>query len=145
MLDYHGCDHVWAGVVSRISTEVDQAFGRWSVRLFRMWHYEPERHLDHYLDETDSVAKQHIQQKKSWGFFSPNPLKLALIQIISLLLVTCLIFFILEVKLPEQILNVEKSKEKWAAVGVGIAVVFALMSKVESIVKMVGYSSDLFS
>uniref|UniRef100_H2XTJ4 KAP NTPase domain-containing protein n=1 Tax=Ciona intestinalis TaxID=7719 RepID=H2XTJ4_CIOIN len=41
ILDYAGSDKLWAGVITHISTTIDEIFGKWAVKIFRTWHYKP--------------------------------------------------------------------------------------------------------
>ncbi|CAK8678317.1 unnamed protein product [Clavelina lepadiformis] len=74
ILDYAGSDKLWAGVITHITNTIDCIFGKWAVKIFRAWHYKPERHLDVYLDETsededDDGGKYHAE---SWECPSPR-------------------------------------------------------------------------
>ena len=45
---------MWAGVITHISKTLDKVFGKWSVRLFRIWYHDP-KHLDLFMDENAKI------------------------------------------------------------------------------------------
>nr|XP_002125032.1 NTPase KAP family P-loop domain-containing protein 1-like [Ciona intestinalis] len=57
ILDYAGSDKLWAGVITHISTTIDEIFGKWAVKIFRTWHYKPEIDLKPYLEPPKSYQK----------------------------------------------------------------------------------------
>jgi len=51
ILDYAGSDKLWAGVITHISSTLDEVFGKWSVKFFRAWHCKPDTDLKPFLEE----------------------------------------------------------------------------------------------
>ena len=54
---------MWAGVITHISKTLDKVFGKWSIKLFRMWYFD-SNDLDPFLDEDVKTKKT----KKHWKF-----------------------------------------------------------------------------
>ena len=140
-LDYQGSDKVWAGMVSRISTAVDKAIGRWSVRLFRMWHFRPARHLGPLLAEIPKNKKgpkgRFRASNPRWKMFTPSPFKAYVLQIIFVLLVLTLGILIVLWGLPDFSSQDDKKTGSFVTSGLAIGIAIASLTQIMALFSIV--------
>ena len=127
-------------MVARISTAVDNAIGRWSVRLFRMWHFRPARHLGPLLAGKPKKKKRSRNRFQPsnlrWKLFTPTPFKAYVLQIIFVLLVLGLGISIVIWGLPDFSSDTKKTGSLITP-GIGIAVAVVSLTQIMSLFRIV--------
>nr|CAB3264343.1 NTPase KAP family P-loop domain-containing protein 1-like [Phallusia mammillata] len=63
ILDYAGTDQLWAGIITHISSKIEEVFGSWSVRVFRAWNYKPDKDLKAYLVTCDEHPQKNCKDR----------------------------------------------------------------------------------
>ena len=56
---------MWAGILSHISNVIDDVLGKWVVKMFRSWNYNPKNDLSKYLVEDEEPDSTNKQWKRS--------------------------------------------------------------------------------
>jgi len=125
VLDYQGSDKVWAGIATRIATEVDQAFGRWAIKLFRMWHWKPNKHLDLYLDDLPKKEVENPPKGRWRGNTCADYLELIIVLLLIAIFILCWVFFGVP-GMP----SASGEGKGWVSGGIGVSLGIVALTKV---------------
>uniref|UniRef100_H2Z441 Uncharacterized protein n=1 Tax=Ciona savignyi TaxID=51511 RepID=H2Z441_CIOSA len=130
-MDYAGSDKLWAGIITHISRSIDEAFGKWAVKIFRTWHYTPDLHLKPYLNTPKPGQKQAESGWKiaKWSSY--------IVPVLGLLLMALVVYCFVSFGIPDLTPISEAASEDIATTAVTAAVGIGISIKIIDAIKMV--------
>ena len=121
---------MWAGVISRISNKIDNVFGKWVVKIFRSWNYNPKKDLSEYLHED----REPKNSDKQWKY---PPFKVFLKPIFIVILLASTITFWIVFGVPSVSSKKETSSTDILTVLLSTGIGIAVAVKIKSLFEMV--------
>ena len=125
---------MWAGILSHISNVIDDVLGKWMVKMFRSWNYNPKNDLSEYLVEEE----ERIYTNKQW---KRPPFKVFVKPIFIVILLAATITLWVVFGVPSVSSQTEKLTSDILTIFLSSGIGFAVALQLKNIFKMVMYYS----